>query len=185
MPPPLPRRVVLTGIGAITPLGPTFHQTFSNLLSPSSASPFRSLAETFQNDPEAKELVKTNPCQVASPVPDEFISPSSLPHRSRFLQFSHHASQAAILSSSLTSPSPTRTGVAIGTGCGSISTIAAASEQLKISIKKVSPHFVPSVLCNSAAGVVSMAFGLQGEFLIPFLYRFFNGTVVRESHGCP
>lgn len=164
------RRVVVTGIGAITPLGRTFASTYSSLLGLNqsnlkSRSPFRVLADSVPEN--ERDLMLTLPCKVCAPVPPPTSPEPPSKWRSRFIQFAVAAATDAVSSASLSlPPSPdgsSSVGVSIGTGIGSIRDITAAYTTLITqSHKKISPHFVPSVLCNSAAGAVSMTFGARG-----------------------
>ena len=171
------RRVVVTGIGAITPLGRTFASTYASLLAlnhtsaaaaaaAAASSPFRSLADSAPAS--ERDLMLTLPCKVCAPVPPPSSQEPPSKWRSRFIQFAVAAAADAVSSASLpVSPSTGDSlGVSIGTGIGSIRDITAAYMTLTTqSHKKLSPHFVPSVLCNSAAGAVSITFHAKGPSL--------------------
>lgn len=151
MPPYLPRRrVVVTSIGAISPLGPTFSTTWSNLLN--FTSPIKSV-----------DALSSLPCTVAAAASIPDSSPSNVTsQKSRFLQFAISATNDA-LSTYTSSIGGITHGISLGSGIGSISTITAAHTLLTTkSHKRLSPHFVPSILSNSSAGVVSKEFNLQG-----------------------
>ncbi|GMH69670.1 hypothetical protein TL16_g05215 [Triparma laevis f. inornata] len=151
MPPYLPRRrVVVTSIGAISPLGPTFSTTWSNLLN--FTSPIKSV-----------DALSSLPCTVAAAASIPDSSPSNVTsQKSRFLQFAISATNDA-LSTYTSSVGGITHGISLGSGIGSISTITAAHTLLTTkSHKRLSPHFVPSILSNSSAGVVSKEFNLQG-----------------------
>jgi 3-oxoacyl-[acyl-carrier-protein] synthase II len=158
------RRVVVTGIGAITPLGTTFSSTLSALRKTPFTSPLQSLASIFPPDSVDRKLTESNPCQVAAPVVAPDLAKDHPQAKSRFLQFALSSSSDALTSASLfpSEHDTTMIGCAIGTGIGSISSIITSQTLLEKSLKKVSPHFVPSVLCNSASGLVSVAHNLRG-----------------------
>jgi 3-oxoacyl-[acyl-carrier-protein] synthase II len=164
-------RVVVTGLGCISPLGGTFPSTYARLLSPAAEPAFRSLSDIFAGDPRAAELhLASLPCQVAAPVDCSLLLPPARKQRSRFLQFAAHAASEAVRASRLpvsaAEPSP-GVGVCLGTGIGCISSILSSHDLLRKSVRKISPHFVPSILCNSAAGAVSLEHGLQGPNASP------------------
>ena len=62
---------------------------------------------------------------------------------------------------------PNRAGVAVACGIGTIADIVATSKVLDISYKKVSPYFVPKILSNMAAGQTSIRHNLKGPVLAP------------------
>ena len=182
------RRVVVTGLGAVTPLGNSFAETWRRLQRGESG--VTTLADALQhqhlqvsnNDNHENsslvvdsvalqqdlELAQHLSCQVAAPVRNI----ASDPKTPRFVQFALLAAQEAIDQSQLfaittdndnnTTINSTRlqTGVSIGSGMSSVRQVVAASRQP--SFRKLSPHFVPSVLQNSASARVSMAHGLGG-----------------------
>eukprot|EP00520_Triparma_pacifica_P012427 CAMPEP_0118635322 /NCGR_PEP_ID=MMETSP0785-20121206/2015_1 /TAXON_ID=91992 /ORGANISM="Bolidomonas pacifica, Strain CCMP 1866" /LENGTH=397 /DNA_ID=CAMNT_0006526349 /DNA_START=135 /DNA_END=1325 /DNA_ORIENTATION=+ len=146
------KRVVVTGIGATSPVGNTAVESFSALLS---------------NHSGALSLPSALPSTVACPVPeDPNPHPSVAEQKSRFISLAVAASFDALTSASLPlsfSPSSSLDkGVSIGSGIGSIAEITSAYDKLQKSHRKITPHFVPSILANSAAGVVSKVFGLKG-----------------------
>jgi len=126
----IPCRVVVTGIGAVSPLGPTFEQSFSSLM--------QSVSSTSNiDDPSFSSL----PCNVAAsvPTPSTPSPPSVTQQKSRFIQHAVSASLDALSSSSLplSSTSSYAHGVSIGSGIGSIIDICDASDKLKKSHRKV------------------------------------------------
>jgi 3-oxoacyl-[acyl-carrier-protein] synthase II len=179
------RRVVVTGMGAVTPLGVTLVETWRNLLAGQSGIVSLEQALLGQGKTAAQfqdewRLASALPCQVAAPVPSHFDAAShGGANTSRFVQLALAAASEAVASAGLTdwwsnnrqqdnnSESSTlhdmrrdRTGVSIGTGMSGVWEIAQAV-QLD-SHRKLSPHFVPKVLGNSAAARISMRYGLRG-----------------------
>jgi 3-oxoacyl-[acyl-carrier-protein] synthase II len=159
------RRVVVTGLGAVTPLGLTFHDTL-NLLLEGSSSGVTSLEDCFKEATEQeREAASKLPCQVAAPVRlftrhDDFKSP-------RFVAFSQLAANEALeqakLNQEFFASSPNlqyRTGVSMGVGMSSVRQVLQAANA-----RQPSPHFVPSVLANSAAGRISLENGFKGPNL--------------------
>ncbi|GMI11895.1 hypothetical protein TrVE_jg12524 [Triparma verrucosa] len=147
------RRVVVTSIGAITPLGSTFASSWEALLSFS--SPFCTVEALSSS---------SLPCTVAAPAPIPQSAPSNVTgQKSRFLQFAVSAANDAFSGRDLSEIGGDEHGVSLGSGIGSISEVTAAHDTMTTrSHRRISPHFVPSILANSAAGVVSKEFGLRG-----------------------
>jgi 3-oxoacyl-[acyl-carrier-protein] synthase II len=151
-------RVVVTGMGAITPVGHTVAETWASLLEGRSgigpvtefdatAFPTRLAGEVKQYDPSAhldrKEVRRTD----------------------RFAQFAIIAAQEAMRDAGLdmTKTDPTRVGVLIGSGIGGFNTL---DDQHTILVHKgpgrVSPFVIPMLIINMASGLVSMRFGAKG-----------------------
>jgi 3-oxoacyl-[acyl-carrier-protein] synthase II len=175
----LKRRVVVTGIGAVTPLGLTFTDSWAALLqNRSGAVTLREalLCQNLTDDRLEQELVTAQalPCQVAAPV-QNFVSSDA--RTSRFVQLALAAATEAVSSAGLTdwwanniSTAPEaiqrqqRAGVSIGSGMSGVREIADAVRMMDtLGYRKLSPHFVPKVLGNSAAARVSLLYGLRGS----------------------
>lgn len=171
------RRVVVTGVGAISPLGGTFVETWQALLS--NKSGMVSLEEALvchQNlmeDQLEKELAiaKQLPCQVAAPVKNV----SSDVRTARFVQMALLAGKEAYNQANLgewlehgsdetiSQERKQRVGACIGSGMSGVRDIVDALRTVEEQgLRRLSPHFVPKVLANSAAGRLSLEYGLQG-----------------------
>jgi 3-oxoacyl-[acyl-carrier-protein] synthase II len=188
---PLLRRVVVTGIGAVTPLGATWKDTWKALIRGGHDSGVVTLEEALvqQSVPNFDwewSIAKTLACQVAAPV--RWNEPYDTARTARFVQFallaSIEATQHANLLPYLGSDPDTaqkgsgdnnddaelfqmrreRCGVCIGSGMSSVREIFSAMHTIEAtgSARRLSPHFVPKVLANSAAGRVAMSLNLQG-----------------------
>ena len=208
---PRQRIIAVTGIGAVTPLGLTFLDSWKALLNHASGA--TSLEEALvqhQGLPDALrdeelKLAKDLPCQVVAPVKGFEGSSSSSSSSSstntdfgkrstaRFIDFSLHAAQQALQQAGLedflaqaSDDQRSRIGVSIGSGMSAVREIAQAYQlvrppppatttdettqqrQGRRPYRRLSPHFVPKVLPNSAAGRVSMLHGgLWGPNLAP------------------
>ncbi len=156
------RRVVVTGLGAVTPLGLTAPQTFENALKGQSGIANITLFDASKFDVHfAGEVKNFNP----EPV----ISKKDLKKMDRFIQLSLVATNEAMKDSGLESALAAseelrdRTGVFIGCGIGGLPGI---EETHKILLERgpsrISPFFIPNVIINLAAGHVSMTYGLKG-----------------------
>jgi 3-oxoacyl-[acyl-carrier-protein] synthase II len=178
------RRVVVTSMGAVSPLGLDFQSSFASLLRGESGlsslkvgidlaqtqiSP-TGTAATADFVPGAIEA--SIPSQVCAPV--HFQSPKAPQNPSRFITFALMAADDALKDISVAGDSDgklalpssfesERFGVALGSGIGSISTITNAYDTLvNRSIRKISPHFVPNILANLAGAHVAMKYKLEG-----------------------
>ncbi|SZF06025.1 unnamed protein product [Blumeria hordei] len=164
------RRVVITGIGAITPLGVGIQNIWPRLLNGESG--IVSVAH-LQPSKQWREL----PSLVAGLVPQgrrihgkwsasEWFSPSEERRMARFTQYALAATQMALEDSRWRPEGQDdreRTGVCLGSGIGNLEQLYQTSitfEQL--GYKKVSPLFVPQLLINLGAGHISMKYGFEG-----------------------
>ena len=174
------RRVVVTGVGLVSPLGCGHEGVWRKLLA--NRHGFTSLEDRGF-------LVNGSGVTAAAFVPrgnddDEFNEEGVFGRVvSRELalatQYALYASELALQHAGFSSPSPSpspstvsrlelpcgglRAGAAIASGgIGSLNDIIEGNGSLATSYKKVSPYFVPKVLMNMAAGHVSMRFGLKG-----------------------
>jgi 3-oxoacyl-[acyl-carrier-protein] synthase II len=206
------RRVVVTGIGAVTPLGSDFQTTWKNLLSSSHESSIgitsledAMLAQQLPSQIFDQEmpLAKTLTSQVAAPVRGiEYC-----PRTSRFVQFALKATEESLDNANLNAwlgidvtkskddDTPdeeelqhrlTRIGVCIGSGMSSVREVVASHEVVasKKSLRRLSPHFVPKVLCNSASSRVSLQYKLQGPNLAPSTACAAGGHAIGEAMRC-
>ncbi|HKI68985.1 MAG TPA: beta-ketoacyl-ACP synthase II [Verrucomicrobiae bacterium] len=156
---PTERRVVVTGLGAVTPLGNSVEVFWKNLLAGQCGvdkiSAFDASAFDTQIAAEVKNLD-------LSPV---FPSPKEIRRTDRYSQFGVHAAWQAVKDSGLDLEKVNRDeiGVFIGSGIGGLQT---TSEQLKILFERgpgrLSPFMIPMLISNMASGLVSMYFGLRG-----------------------
>jgi 3-oxoacyl-[acyl-carrier-protein] synthase II len=154
----LPQRVVVTGIGAVTPLGVNVDQTWSGLLAGrSGAGPITKF--------DASKLQVRFACEVKGFDPLSYMDRKEAKRYDLFAQFALGASHQAITQAGLEGkfPNPDRTGVLIGSGIGGMATF---EEQCSIYLQKgpdrVSPFFVPMFIPDIAAGLVSIRYGLKG-----------------------
>ncbi len=154
----MPHRVVVTGIGLVTPLGPDVDSTWSGLLAgKSGAGPITKF------DP-AKLQVRFA-CEVKGFDAGQYMDRKEARRYDLFAQFALGAAHQAVTQAGLEGkvPQPERTGVIIGSGIGGMQTY---EENCSIYLTKgpdrVSPFFVPMYIPDIAAGLVSMRYGLKG-----------------------
>ena len=153
------RRVVVTGMGAITPIG-------------------LSVEEFWQSIKEGKigfgEITKFDTegykCHLAAEVKDfdakQYMDAKAARRMELFCQYAVAAAKEAITDAALDmeKEDPYRVGVSVGNGIGSLGGIEREHKRLlEKGPSKVNPLFVPLVISNMAAGNVSIAFGLKGK----------------------
>ncbi|MBL8832952.1 MAG: beta-ketoacyl-ACP synthase II [Rhodospirillales bacterium] len=160
------RRVVVTGLGLVTPLGCGVETTWKRLIAGESGL---GAIQSFD--------VSDLPCKVAASVPrgdtasgsfnpDDWVPPKDQKKMDEFIIFALAAAQQAVEDSGW---KPTdeegqdRTGVMIGSGIGGLQTIYEGSITLKErGPRRISPFFIPAALINLASGHLSIKYGFRG-----------------------
>lgn len=153
------RRVVVTGMGAVTPIGIGV-QEFWNAVKEEKTG--FSPIEAF----DASEYKCKLAAQVADFDATNFMDKKAAKRMERFSQFAVAATKEAFTDANIQmeQEDPYRVGCAIGSGIGSLQTIE--REHLRLLEKgpnKVGPLMVPLMISNMAAGNVSIQFGLKGK----------------------
>ncbi|XP_060188262.1 3-oxoacyl-[acyl-carrier-protein] synthase, mitochondrial [Lycium barbarum] len=173
------RRVVVTGLGMVTPLGCGVKTTWKRLIEGEcgvrAISPDDLKMDNF--DPEVKlytfnqltsKVAAIVPCGSNSGEFDEQLWLNSKEHRSiaRFIGYALCAADEALKDANwipTEQDEKEQTGVSLGAGTGSISDILEASRMIcEKNIRRLSPFFIPRILINMASGHVSMRYGFQG-----------------------
>ena len=152
------RRVVVTGMGAVTPLGDSVDDYWKSLVKGKSGIGPMTLADPTDY-----------PCKVAGEIPDfdpgKYINPREARRMARFSQTAVAAAALALENSgiNLSSEDQERMGVVMGNGNGGFPTTEENARTLfKRGGMKVSPYFIPMILPNMAAANVSRLFRLKG-----------------------
>ncbi len=157
------RRVVVTGLGAVTPLGTGVQTTWSRLIAGKSGiTPI----QKFDVDRLACKIAGDVPLGDAEGAfnPDLFVLPKEQRKMDAFVLFAMAAAHEAVLDAGWTpddEESLLRTGVMIGSGIGGLPEIERTSLEYH-SGKRVSPFFIPAALINLASGNVSIKYGFKG-----------------------
>lgn len=152
------RRVVVTGMGLITPLGLTLVESWDGLVNGRSG-----IGTITQFDPAAFDAKIAG--EVKGFNPDDFVAKKEQKKMDRFIQFAMAATKMALEDSGLqvTEELKPRIGTIIGVGMGGLPFIEVQSEILRSrGPGRVSPFFIPSVITNMAAGQISMTYGFKG-----------------------
>ena len=159
------RRVVVTGMGMVTPLGSGVDHNWSQIIAGRSGI---SRIEGFD--------VSDISCQIAGQVPgadvegglnlDDWIDPREQRKQDRFIQLGLVAACQAIEDSGWKPQdreSQNRTGVMIGSGIGGLESIVKTNQLMhEKGPRRISPFFIPSALINLISGHVSIRYGFRG-----------------------
>ena len=151
-------RVVVTGLGAVTPIGTDLDSTWAGLLAGRSGA-----AGITKFDPS--KLQVRFACEVKGFDPSRYMDKKEARRYDLFAQFALAAAHQAITQAGLEGkfPNAERTGVIIGSGIGGMQTYEEnCSVYLTKGPDRVSPFFVPMYIPDIAAGLVSMRYGLRG-----------------------
>jgi 3-oxoacyl-[acyl-carrier-protein] synthase II len=152
------RRVVVTGIGAVTPLGNDTETTWNNLIA--GVSGIGPLTRVNADDFPAKVAA-----EVKDFDPTDFMDKKDARKMDRFAQFAVAASIMAVKDSGLdiNEENSDRIGVWIGSGIGGMETFETQYQNfLNKGYRRVSPFFVPMLIPDMAAGQVSITLGARG-----------------------
>ena len=157
------RRVVITGIGCISPLGNDLETTWDGLKAGRSG-----ISRISQLDPEPFD------CKIAGEIKDfnadgYFGVPKDARRSDRYVQFAVAASKMAMADSGVdvSKIDPRRFGVMVGSGIGGLATLEREhSTYLLKGAKRVSPFTIPMMISNIASGIISMEFGLLGPNMV-------------------
>ena len=152
------RRIVVTGLGLITPVGIGVESSWKNLLNGvSGITNITKFDTTGFKSQVAGEVKNFNP--------DLYLNPKDSRRMDTFMQFGLVAGIEAFKDSGLevTEENSERIGVSIGSGIGGINSIELTSENFdQGGPRKVSPFFVPGTIINMISGNLSIMFGLKG-----------------------
>ncbi|WP_100330579.1 beta-ketoacyl-ACP synthase II [Bacillus xiapuensis] len=152
------RRVVVTGLGIISPVGNTLAEAWANILSGYNG---------------VKPLTRVNaddyPAKVAGEItdfnPEQYMDKKDARKMDRFTQYAVAAAQMAVEDANLTinESNADRVGVWIGSGIGGMETFEKQFQTfMKRGYRRVSPFFVPMMIPDMAAGQVSIFLGAKG-----------------------
>jgi 3-oxoacyl-[acyl-carrier-protein] synthase II len=155
------RRVVITGVGVVSPLGLDAPSTWSALLAGKSGI-----------GPITKFDVSAFTCRIGGEVrgfvPENYIERKDVKKMDAFIHFAIAASQEAMTDSGLQigDDNSERVGVYIGSGIGGMPLFEETHKAyLAAGPRKISPFFIPGMIVNLAAGHVSILFGAKGPNL--------------------
>lgn len=152
------RRVVVTGLGALTPLGNSVHQSWEGAIAGKSGiGPITK----FDCAPFKSRIAG----EIKNFDPQQFVNKQEIRRYDDFIIYALAASEMAMTDAKLTiSPEfSERAGVIIGSAIGGLSTLECELRNLLgANPRKVSPFTIPAILANLASGHVSIRFGAKG-----------------------
>ncbi|CAZ89389.1 3-oxoacyl-(acyl-carrier-protein) synthase II [Thiomonas arsenitoxydans] len=157
----LRRRIAITGLGAVSPLGNTLDDNWANLLTGKSG-----IGRITKFDASAYSV------QIAGEVRDfdvtQYIAAKEARHMDTFIHYGIAASMQAVRDSGIDQAGlePERVGVLVGSGIGGLPLIENTyKELLERGPRRVTPFFVPASIINMVSGHVSIEYGFQGPNL--------------------
>ena len=153
------KRVVVTGLGALTPIGNTVNEFWDNAVNGKSGA-----ARITRFDPT---LFKTQfACEVKNFTPEKYLAHNEIKRSDLFTQYAIYAASEALADSGLdiAAMDPFDIGVIWGSGQGGMATF---EEEVKAyalgnGTPRFSPFFVPRLITNMASGMISMKYKLMG-----------------------
>ena len=155
------RRVVVTGVGLVTPLGTGTEKTWKNIVDGVSG------IDTITRFDASNSLV-TIAAEVKDFDPDVFFEPKKSKHLDLFVQYGLAAAILAVKDSGIviTEENCDRVGVITGCGMGGLPTIEKYHQvMMERGAKKITPFFIPMVIPNMPSGHISMEIGSKGPNL--------------------
>src|SRR5881398_1570590 len=156
----MPRRVAVTGLGLVTPLGTNVQSTWEGLLAGRSGA-----GPITRFDPSQSPVRFA--CEVQGFDPARYLEKKEIRRYDLFAQYAIGAAEQAVVDACLASNwgkvRLERVGVLIGTGTGGVATF---EENCRALVEKgpsrVSPFFIPMYMPNAAAALISMRYGAKG-----------------------
>lgn len=157
------RRVVITGLGIVSPVGNTAEEAWAAVLAGQSGiGPITHF--------DSKKFSARVAGEVRNFDPAKFIEKKEIKKMDAFIHFAVAAAQEAMDDSGLkiTESNAERVGVDIGSALGGLAVIEREQEKLlNAGPGRISPFFIPATIINLAAGQVSMRFGAKGPNTAP------------------
>jgi 3-oxoacyl-[acyl-carrier-protein] synthase II len=157
------RRVVVTGMGIVCPVGIGVEESWKALVAGKSGI-----------GPITHYDASTYPTKIAGEVkgfePEKFMDRKEVRRNDRFIQFALAAADMAVKDSGLdfAKEDPERIGVIVGSGMGGLATIEDTHKTLmERGVRKVSPFFIPAIIINLAPGQIALRWGLKGPNFSP------------------
>jgi 3-oxoacyl-[acyl-carrier-protein] synthase II len=157
------RRVVVTGLGLVSPVGIGVEESWSALVAGKSGIGPITLFDA-----------STFPTRIAGEVkgfdPTKFMDRKEARRNDRFIQFGLAAADMAVKDSGLdmSREDPERVGCIVGAGMGGLGTIEEEHKTfLEKGVRKIGPFFIPSLIINLAGGQISMRYGMKGPNFAP------------------
>ena len=152
------KRVVVTGMGAISPVGLTSRETWNNVKDGVSGA---ALIDTYDTSTSKTKFA----CTVKNFKPEQYFDRKELRKLDRFCQFALISSDEAIKDCNIdfNTVDKTRAGVIWASGIGGSNTIfGEILDYAGSAVSRFSPFFIPKMIADIAAGTISIRYGLMG-----------------------
>ena len=152
------RRVVVTGLGAISPVGNTYSETWENVKNGVSGS---ALIDSYDTSNSKTKFA----CTVKNYDPTKYFDRKELRKLDKFSQYAFISTDEAISDSGIdfSKVDRTRAGVIWSSGIGGSTTIfGEVLNSLGSQVSRFSPFFIPKIIPDIAAGSISIKYGLMG-----------------------
>lgn len=151
------KRVVITGLGVITPVGNNVHTFWQNLIAGKNGVGFITRFDT-------SDCKVTIAAEVKDFDPTAYMEKSEIRKTDLYAQYAMAAATQAMEDSGIAGTiDPTRLGVYIGSGIGGMNTmIRECGKLFENGSKRISPFYIPMTISNIAAGNVAIKFNAQG-----------------------
>jgi 3-oxoacyl-[acyl-carrier-protein] synthase II len=154
------RRVVITGIGVVSPIGNNVNDFWQNLVAGKSG------IDTISSfDPDKYGLTVKIAAEVKNFNPEDYFDKKDAQKFSDFIKFAYAAAMEAMKDADLENANidKDRVGVIVGTGIGGLKDIEEQNEILnEKGARRVSPFFIPYGIANMASGVIAIKYGFRG-----------------------
>jgi len=160
------RRVVVTGLGIVSPLATGIEETWSRLIAGKSAAARIARFDASDLSCQIACEVKRGDGSDATFNPEQWMDHKELRRYDDFIIYAMAAAKQAMKDSGIelkTEEEKCRAGVLVGSGIGGLSNIADTTMLMETKgPRRISPFFIPGSLINLAGGLVSIEFGLKG-----------------------
>jgi 3-oxoacyl-[acyl-carrier-protein] synthase II len=157
------RRVVVTGLGILCPVGTGVDETWRGITAGKSG-----IGPITQFD------ASTFPTRIAGEVkdfvPEKWMDKKEVRRNDRFIQFAMAAAEMAMKDSGLdmSKEDPERVGAIVGAGLGGLASIEDTHKTfLEKGVKKIGPFFIPSLIVNLAPGQIALKYNMKGPNYSP------------------
>lgn len=148
-------RIVITGMGAITPIGTDVETYWHNLLNGKSG--IRTITRYDASKMETRLAGEIHDFDPLAYLPKKLASRMAL-----FTQYGYAAATKALQDSGITIEAPNRVGIVLGTALGGTAEIAEEQLRFEEAGERGSPIFIPKILSNMASSQIAIGHGLRG-----------------------
>lgn len=154
----MPDRIVVTGVGAVSPLGLSASESWNNALEGvSGVGPITLF--------DSSDFLVQIACEVKNFKPDDFLEAREVRRRDRFEQFATIAAKEAIEGAGLqiSEEESGRVGVIVSSAIGGLKSLQEAFDKLRDDgPRRLSPFVIPMLMANGAAGLIAIDYGYRG-----------------------